>query len=81
VAIELTDDQRREIEMLAGEKDERCPNCGSFDLRCGDRARPTFGNYQLDLWCRNEAAHPDGAGSLHYFTITNEEAQRIGLRN
>jgi hypothetical protein len=34
VTIELNDDQRRRAERLAREKGEKCPRCGSSDLRC-----------------------------------------------
>jgi transcription elongation factor Elf1 len=35
VVIELNDDQRLRAERLARLKGEKCPRCGSSDLRCG----------------------------------------------
>jgi hypothetical protein len=78
VAIELNDDQRLRAERLAREKGEKCPRCGSSDLRCGV-ARADPGGYMLDLWCQNEEAHPEGVGTLHHFGVNNEEARFIGL--
>jgi len=78
VAIELKDDQRLRAERLAREKGEKCPRCGSPDLRCGV-AHVVLGGYMLDLWCQNEEAHPEGVGTLHYFGANNVEAQSIGL--
>jgi hypothetical protein len=77
--IELDEDQRVRAEMLAREKDERCPNCGSSDLSCGNVARLVQGGFMLDLWCQNEDAHPQGVGILYRFRLTNEEARLIGL--
>lgn len=34
MVIELNDDQRLRAERLAREKGEKCPRCGSSDLRC-----------------------------------------------
>jgi hypothetical protein len=48
VAIELNDDQRLRAERLAREKGEKCPRCGSSDLRCGV-ARADLGRYTLPL--------------------------------
>ena len=82
MAIELNDDQRLRAERLAREKGEKCPRCGSSDLRCGvarDDARVVQGGYVLDLWCQNKEAHPDGVGTLHQFGVNNEEARFIGL--
>ncbi|MBD0358683.1 MAG: hypothetical protein ICV34_05470, partial [Rubrobacter sp.] len=49
--IELNDDQRLRAERLARLKGEKCPRCGSSDLRCGV-ARADLGGYMLDLWCQ-----------------------------
>jgi hypothetical protein len=72
VTRELNDDQRRRAEKLAREKGEKCPRCGSSDLRCGV-ANVIPGGYMLDLWCQTEEAHPEGVGRLHYFGVSNEE--------
>jgi hypothetical protein len=78
VAIEPNDDQRLRAERLAREKGEKCPRCGSSDLRCGV-ARVVLCGCMLDLWCQNEEAHPEGLGALHHFGVNNEEARFIGL--
>ena len=78
MAIELNDNQRWRAERLAREKGEKCPRCGSSDLRCGV-ANVVPGGYMLDLWCQNEEAHPEGVGTLHHFGVNNEEAGFIGL--
>ena len=77
--MELDEDQHERAETLVREKEERCPNCGSSDLSCGYVARIVQGGFMLDLWCQNEGAHPQGAGSLYRFRVTNEEARFIGL--
>ena len=82
MAIELNDDQRLRAERLARLKGEKCPRCGSSDLRCGVARvvpRGVQGGYTLDLWCQNKEAHPEGVGTLHHFGVNNEEAGFIGL--
>ena len=78
MAIELNDDQRFRAERLARLKGEKCPRCGSSDLRCGV-ANVVPGGYMLDLWCQTKEAHPEGVGTLHHFGVNNEEARFIGL--
>jgi hypothetical protein len=70
--------QRRRIEALARAKGKSCEGCGSAELRCGEDARLTYNHgFMVDLWCDNDAAHPQGAHQ--YFTISSDEAQGIGL--
>ena len=77
--MELDEDQLKRAAVLVREKEERYPNCGSSDPSCAYVARIVQGGFMLDLWCQNEDAHPQGAGSLHRLRVTNQEARFIGL--
>jgi hypothetical protein len=72
---DLNDVQKYRIERLARERGERCQQCGSTTLWCGDeRPRQQIGNVTVDLHCDN---HP--ADAFQPFRLSNEEAQEIGL--
>jgi len=78
----LSRDQRRRIEELVQEKQERCALCGNADLRCGEDAAPYMGGgYNVRLICTNDtvAAHTGGTGLTRDYSITPDEARRVGL--
>jgi hypothetical protein len=79
---DLTPEQRRSIEGLVLEKGERCGLCGNSDLRCGKDAAPYLGGgYSVQLRCTNGRAgvHDGGIGLIWGYSITSDEARRVGL--
>ena len=78
---DLTPEQRRSIEELVREKGERCGLCGNIDLRCGKAAAEVGGGYSVQLRCTNGKAgvHDGGIGLIWGYTITSDEARRVGL--
>ena len=78
----LSPDQRRRIEGLVREKEERCGLCGSTDLRCDeDAATHIGGGLNVRVLCTNTGAetHAGGFGLARDYSITREEARRVGL--
>ncbi|HEX2740312.1 MAG TPA: hypothetical protein VHM69_07675 [Rubrobacter sp.] len=78
---DLTPEQRRSLEGLVREKGERCGLCGNSDLRCGKDAAEVGGGYSVQLRCTNGKAgvHDGGIGLIWGYTITSDEARRVGL--
>jgi len=78
----LSSRQQWDVELLLQEKEERCEACGSTDLRAGEDARSYFGGgAAVAVWCPNieDKAHAGGVGLKWYYSLTAEEARRIGL--
>ena len=60
------------------------PLCGSVVLRCEEDAAPYLGGgYSVRLWCTNltdDEEHAGGGFGLAWdYSLTPEEAQRVGL--
>jgi hypothetical protein len=80
--ILLSPDQRRRLEGLVREKEERCGLCGSTGLRCDEDAAPFIGGgFNVRLLCTNTGAevHAGGFGLVRDYSVTPEEARRVGL--
>lgn len=75
-------EQRRRLEGLVREKEERCGLCGSTDLRCEEDAA-TFvgGGFNVRVLCANTGAeaHAGGFGLARDYSVTPDEARRVGL--
>jgi hypothetical protein len=87
VEQDLTPEQQIRVEVLVREKGEKCEVCGKADLRCGKLAAAyPGGGFTVHLWCPNldAKAHDGGlglakVGLLRDYSITPEEARRVGL--
>jgi hypothetical protein len=79
--LPLTSDQRRRIEGLVRQRGVTCQHCGSTDLSCGDVVLKGLRNFNVDLFCNNRAAHPEGLAVKQpaSFNIPFEEAHTVGL--
>ena len=78
----LSPDQRRRVEGLVREKEERCGVCGSTDLRCDeDAATYIGGGFNVRVLCTNTGAeaHAGGFGLARDYSITPDEARLVGL--
>jgi hypothetical protein len=78
----LSSEQRQRVEELVRAKQERCALCGNANLRCDDSAaRYMSGGYNVRLICTNDtaAAHTGGIGLARDYSITPDEARRVGL--
>ena len=78
----LSSDQRRRVEGLVREKEERCGLCGSTDLRCDeDAATYIGGGFNVRVLCTNTGAeaHAGGFGLARDYSITHDEARLVGL--
>jgi len=78
----LSPDQRRRVEGLVREKEERCGLCGSTDLRCDeDAATYIGGGFNVRVLCTNTGAeaHAGGFGLARDYSITPDEARLVGL--
>jgi hypothetical protein len=79
----LSSEQRRRVEELAREKGETCGLCGNVVLRCDEDAAPYLGGgYSVRLRCTNptdDEDHAGGFGLAWDYSLTPEEAQRVGL--
>ncbi len=78
----LSPDQRRRVEGLVREKEERCGLCGSTDLRCDeDAATYIGGGFNVRALCTNTGAeaHAGGFGLARDYSITPDEARLVGL--
>ncbi len=78
----LSPDQRRRLEGLVREKEERCGLCGSTDLRCDeDAATYIGGGFNVRVLCTNTGAeaHVGGFGLARDYSITPNEARLVGL--
>ncbi len=72
----LSPDQRRRVEGLVREKEERCGLCGSTDLRCDeDAATYIGGGFNVRVLCTNTG----GFGLARDYSITPDEARLVGL--
>jgi hypothetical protein len=82
MGIRLGPEQRRRVEELVREKEERCGLCGSTDLRCEEDAA-TFvgGGFNVRVLCTNTEAeaHAGGFGLARDYSVTPDEARRVGL--
>jgi hypothetical protein len=78
----LSPDQRRRLEGLVREKEERCGLCGSTGLGCDEDAA-TFvgGGFNVRVLCTNTGAevHAGGFGLARDYSVTPEKARRVGL--
>jgi hypothetical protein len=78
----LSPDQRRRVEELVREKEERCGLCGSTGLRCDEDAA-TFvgGGFNVRVLCANTGAEAPGVGLglARDYSVTPDEARRVGL--
>jgi hypothetical protein len=78
----LSPDQRRRVEELVREKEERCGLCGSTGLWCDEDAA-TFvgGGLNVRVLCTNTGAeaHAGGFGLGRDYSVTPDEARRVGL--
>jgi hypothetical protein len=78
----LSPEQRQRVEELVLEKGERCSLCGNANLRCDeDAASYLGGGYSIRLLCTNTdaTAHVGGIGLAWDYSITLDEARRVGL--
>jgi hypothetical protein len=74
----LSSSQRRRVEALARGKGVRCERCGSEVLSSDNTAHVYLGgNAGVDLWCKNEGAHPEGARQP--LNLSLGEAQWVGI--
>jgi hypothetical protein len=71
--------QQRALEWLAREQGVACETCGSADLMCGDSVWPYISRMGVELRCRNQAAHVDGAATVQPFRFTLDQARAIGI--
>jgi hypothetical protein len=82
MGIRLGPEQRRRLEGLVREKEERCGLCGSTGLRCDEDAA-TFvgGGFNVRVLCTNTGAeaHAGGFGLARDYSVTPDEARRVGL--
>jgi hypothetical protein len=78
----LSPDRRRHLEGLVREKEERCGVCGSTGLRCDENAATSIGgDFNVRVLCTNTGAeaHDGGFGLARDYSITPDEARRVGL--
>ncbi len=80
----LSSEQRRHVEELAQEKGETCGVCGGVVLRCDeDAVSYPGGGYSVRLRCTNptdDEEHAGGGFGLAWeYSLSSEEAQRVGL--
>ena len=79
----LSAEQRRSVEELVQEKGETCGLCGNVVLRCDKDAAPYLGGgYSVRLRCTNptdDEEHAGGFGLAWDYSLTPEDAQRVGL--
>jgi hypothetical protein len=78
----LSHEQQRRVEEWLWERVERCGACGNADIRCEEVTREhPGGGLSLHLRCTNSdaEAHALGFGLTWTRSITQEEAQEIGL--
>jgi hypothetical protein len=73
----LSSKQRARVEQLARDKEVSCQVCGSTDLSSDDDASHHFDGANVNLWCNNEVAHPDGA--KEQLRLTLDEARWVGI--
>ena len=82
MGIRLGPQQRRRVEELVREKEERCGLCGSAGLRYEEDAA-TFvgGGFNVRVLCTNTEAeaHAGGFGLARDYSVTPKEARRVGL--
>jgi hypothetical protein len=78
----LSREQQRRVEEWLWERAERCASCGNANIRCEDVISEHLGGgLSLHLRCSNSdaEAHALGFGLAWTRSITQEEAQEIGL--
>lgn len=78
----LSSGTQRSVEEFVRQEGVRCNLCGNEDLRCADSAAVFLGGgLNVRLICTNEGAeaHAGGIGMIRDYSITAEEARRIGL--
>ena len=79
---QLRPDQQRLVEEFVRRKGKTCALCGSAALRC-DYSAATYlgGGLNVRLICTNagDQAHTGGLGLVWNYSITGDEAARIGL--
>jgi hypothetical protein len=79
---DLGPEQQRRVEEWLWERGERCGACGNANIRCEEVASENLGGgFSLHLRCSNSdaEAHALGFGLAWTRSITQEEAQEIGL--
>jgi hypothetical protein len=76
----LNANQRDAVEYLAEKQGCVCVECGSSDhFESGGEARHFIGGFYVDLFCTNEV-HPAKIPALgKRFSLTNDQARRLGL--
>ncbi len=78
----LSPEQQRRVEEWLWEGGERCGICGNANIRCEEiTSEHVGGGLSLHLRCTNSdaEAHALGFGLAWTRSITEEEAQEIGL--
>jgi hypothetical protein len=78
----LSHEQQRRVEEWLWERGERCGACGNANIRCEEvTSEHLGGRLSLHLRCTNSdaEAHALGFGLTWTRSITQEEAQEIGL--
>jgi hypothetical protein len=72
--------QQSRIEALARSKGLACDACGSgYLFGAEDAHRTPDGGARVEMRCANAAAQPGSVGGVREFSLSPEEARRIGL--